>query len=183
MDSSLLLRKPVEADIESMFFIMEKSLSPYLIVNKSSSKNSQLIIKRSVVKAYVNEGIYLCLVAKINSEIAGWMAGSSKSEVLSEHGCSPGEFYIEEIVVDYHYRSRGVGSFLLSGIPMERLKAIVVDTPLINKRAIAFYEKNGKKATILMIFLLLLIFILPMLKNRFRKKDRNNITKDNSSVE
>jgi hypothetical protein len=44
-------------------------------------------------------------------------------------------------------------------------------------------EKNGKKATILMIFLLLLIFILPMLKNRFRKKDRNNITKDNSSVE
>ena len=143
MDAELLLRKPVEADIESMFFIMEKSLSPYLIVNKSSSKNSQLIIKRSVVKAYVNEGIYLCLVAKINSEIAGWMAGSSKSEVLSEHGCSPGEFYIEEIVVDYHYRSRSVGSFLLSGIPMERLKAIVVDTPLINKRAIAFYEKNG----------------------------------------
>ena len=92
-----MLRKPVEADIESMFVMLEKSLSLYLRVNKSSSKNSQLIIERGIVKDYLNEDIYLCLVAQINSEIAGWMAGSSKSEVLSEHGCSPGEFYIEEL--------------------------------------------------------------------------------------
>ena len=138
-----MLRKPVEADIESMFVMLEKSLSLYLRVNKSSSKNSQLIIERGIVKDYLNEDIYLCLVAQINSEIAGWMAGSSKSEVLSEHGCSPGEFYIEEIVVDYHYRRRGIGSFLLSGIPKDHLKAVVVDTPRINKQAIAFYEKSG----------------------------------------
>lgn len=143
MDSSLLLRKPVEADVENMFMMLEKSMSPYLSVNNSSSKNLQLILDRNVVRDYVKVDVYLCLVAEINSEIAGWMAGSSKSEILSEHSCSPGEFYIEEIVVDSHYRRRGIGSFLLNGIPKDHLKAIVVDTPLINKQAIAFYEKRG----------------------------------------
>ena len=143
MDSSLLLRKSVEADIESMFVMLEKSLSPYLSVNKSSPKNSQLIIERNIVKDYVNENIYLCLVAEINSEIVGWLAGSNESEVLFEHSCQPGEFYMEEIVVSSQYRRRGIGSFLLSGIPKDHLKAIVVDTPLINKKAIAFYEKSG----------------------------------------
>ncbi len=143
MDSSLLLRKPVEADIENMFMMLEKSMSPYLTVNNPSSKNLQLILDRNVVKDYVEMDVYLCLVAQINSEIAGWMAGSSKGEILSEHSCSLGEFYIEEIVADPHYRRRGIGSFLLSGIPKDHLKAIVVDTPLINKQAIAFYEKSG----------------------------------------
>ena len=78
-----------------------------------------------------------------NREIVGWLAGSNKSEVLSEHSCSPEEFYIEEIVVDSHYRRRGIGSFLLSGIPRDNLKTIVVDTPLVNKQAIVFYEKSG----------------------------------------
>ena len=143
MDSNLLLRKSVKADIESMFVMLVKSMSPYLSVNKSSPKSSQLIIERNIVKDYVNEDIYMCLVAEINSEIVGWLAGSNKSEVLSEHGCSTEEFYIEEIVVSSHYRRRGIGSFLLSGIPKDHLKAIVVDTPLINKKAIAFYEKSG----------------------------------------
>ena len=143
MESNLFLRKPVEEDNQRMFVMLEKSLSPYLSVNKSSPKNSQLIIERNIVKNYVNENIYLCLVAEINSEIVGWLAGSNKSEVLSEHSCSPEEFYIEEIVVSSHYRRKGIGSFLLSGIPKDHLKAIVVDTPLINKQAIAFYEKRG----------------------------------------
>jgi ribosomal protein S18 acetylase RimI-like enzyme len=71
------------------------------------------------------------------------MAGSSKTEVLSEHSCSLGDFYIEEIVVDSRYRRKGICSFLLRGIPKDRLKAIVVDTPLINKQAITFYEQSG----------------------------------------
>jgi ribosomal protein S18 acetylase RimI-like enzyme len=41
------------------------------------------------------------------------------------------------------YRRKGIGSFLLRGIPKDRLKAIVVDTPLINKQAITFYEQSG----------------------------------------
>ena len=57
MDSHLLLRKPVEADIESMFVIPEETLSPYLKVNKSSPKNSQLIIERNIVKGFVNDDI------------------------------------------------------------------------------------------------------------------------------
>lgn len=85
-----MLRKPVEADIENMFMMLEKSMSPYLTVNNSSSKNLQLILDRNVVKDYVEMDVYLCLVAQINSEIAGWMAGSSKGEILSEHSCSPG---------------------------------------------------------------------------------------------
>ena len=138
-----MLRKPVEADVESMYIMLENSLSPYLAVNNSSPKNLQLIIEKNIIEDFVNKGVYLCVVAEINSEIAGWLAGSSKIDILSEHGCSMGEFYIEEIVVDSHYRRKGVGSFLLRGIPKDRLKAIVVDTPLSNKQAIAFYEKSG----------------------------------------
>lgn len=143
MTIELFLRKPVDADVESMYIMLKNSLSPYLRVNDSSSKNLQLIIDRDIVEDYVNRDVYLCLVVEINSEIAGWLAGSSNTEVLSEHGCSLGDFYIEEIVVDFPYRRKGIGSFLLKGIPTDRLKAIVVDTPLINKPAIKFYEKSG----------------------------------------
>ena len=143
MDAGFLLRKPVEADIESMYIMLENSLRPYLTVNNSSSKNLQLIIDRNVVEDYVKRDVYLCLVAEINSEIAGWLAGSSKTNILSEHSCSLGAFYIEEIIVDSHYRRKGIGSFLLRGIPKDQLKAFVVDTPLINKHAITFYEKSG----------------------------------------
>ena len=142
MDAELLLRKLVEADIDSMYIMLENSLSPYLVVNNSSSENNQLIINRNIVENYVKRDVYLCLVADINSEIAGWLAGSSKTEILSEHGCSLGNFYIEEIVVDSHYRRKGIGSFLLRGIPKDQLKALVIDTPLINKQAITFYEKS-----------------------------------------
>ena len=143
LTTELLLRKPVDADIESMYIMLKNSLSPYLTVNNSSSMNLQLIIDRNIVEDYVKRDVYLCLVFEINSEIAGWLAGSSKTEVLSEHSCSLGDFYIEEIVVDFPYRRKGIGSFLLGGIPKKRLKAIVVDTPLINKPAIKFYEKSG----------------------------------------
>ena len=143
MATELLLRNSSNKDIESMYIMLKNSLSPYLRVNDSSSKNLQLIIDRDIVEDYVNRDVYLCLVVEINSEIAGWLAGSSNTEVLSEHGCSLGDFYIEEIVVDFPYRRKGIGSFLLKGIPTDRLKAIVVDTPLINKPAIKFYEKSG----------------------------------------
>ena len=143
MTTELLLRKPVDADIESMYIMLENSLSPYLTVNDSSSRNLQLIIDRNIVEDYVKRDVYLCLVVEINSEIAGWLAGSSKIEVLSEHSCSLGDFYIEEIVVNSRYRRKGVGILLLREIPKDRLKDIVVDTPLINKQAITFYEKSG----------------------------------------
>jgi ribosomal protein S18 acetylase RimI-like enzyme len=143
MTAELLLRKPLEADIESMYIMLKNSLSPYLTVNNYSSKNLQLIIDRNIVEGYAKKDVYLCLVAEINSEIAGWLAGSNKADILSEHSCSLGDFYIEEIVVGSHYRRKGIGSFLLRGIPKDQLKAIVVDTPLINKQAIEFYKKSG----------------------------------------
>ena len=83
MDAELLLRKPVEADIESMYVMLENSLSPYLTVNNSSSKNLQLIIDRNIVEDYVKGDAHLCIVAEINSEIAGWLTGSSKTDILS----------------------------------------------------------------------------------------------------
>lgn len=141
--SKVSLREPNPKDLDGMYDILENSLSQYLTVNKGSSKNNQLIIDKNDVKAYVNNDAYLCKIAQIGSDIAGWMAGSCNNKVLSEHRCSSGEFYIEEIVVASHYRRKGVGSFLLSIIPLDKLKAIVVDTPLINKQAIAFYEHRG----------------------------------------
>ena len=92
MTTELLLRKPIEADIESMYIMLKNSLSPYLTVNNSSSKNLRLIIDRNIVEEYVKRDVYLCLVAQINSEIAGWLAGSSKAGILSEHSCSLGIF-------------------------------------------------------------------------------------------
>ncbi|MFG1450076.1 MAG: N-acetyltransferase [Thermoplasmataceae archaeon] len=143
MDTRVLLRKPREEDVEKMFEILENSLSQYLRVNDVASKNNRLIVNRDIVEEYVENDDYLCIDALIDSEIAGWIAGSEKNTILSEHGCSLGEFYIEEIVVDSRYRRRGVGSYLLSKIPMDNLKSIVVDTPLINQEAIAFYEHSG----------------------------------------
>ena len=102
MDAELFLRNPVEADIESMYIMLENSLSPYLVVNNSSSENNQLIINRNIVENYVKRDVYLCLVADINSEIAGWLAGSSKTEILSEHGCSLGNFYNGTLFVVCH---------------------------------------------------------------------------------
>ena len=137
------LRKADVTDIERMFEMLEKSLSKYLTINRESSKNNQLIIDKSFVKEYINNDKYLCLIAKVDSEIVGWLAGSRNKKVLSEHGCSSDEFYIEEIVVDFLYRSRGIGSFLLRNIPLDNLKAIVTDTLKINDKAITFYEHSG----------------------------------------
>ena len=133
----------MDADVESMYIMLGNSLSSYLTVNNSSSRNFQLIIDRNVVEDYVKRDGYLCLVAEINSEVAGRPAGSSKTEVLSEHSCSLGNFYIEEIVVDCRYRRKGIVSFLFRGIPKDRLKSIMLDTPMINKQTITFYKKSG----------------------------------------
>ena len=172
MTIELLLRNPVDADVESMYIMLENSLSPYLTVNNSSSRNFQLIIDRNIVEDYVKRDVYLCLVVEINSEIAGWLAGSSKTEVLSEHSCSLGDFYIEEIVVNSLYRRKGIGSFLIKGIPKDRLKAIVVDTPLINKQAITFYEQSAFRQVLTfwsMSYKILRIALKP-LRIRFSRK-------------
>ena len=71
MTTELLLKKLVYADVESMCIILDNSLSPDLTVNNSSSRNFQLIIDRNIVEDYVKRDVYLCLVAWINSEIAG----------------------------------------------------------------------------------------------------------------
>ena len=91
----------------------------------------------------MKSNVYLCLVTQINSEIAKCLAGSIKVDILSEHSCPLRDFYIKEILVDSHYRRKDIGTFLLRGIPKDQLKAIVVDTPLINIQAIKFYEKSG----------------------------------------
>ena len=135
--------KPDVTDIERMFEMLEKSLSQYLTINRESSKNNQLIIDKSFVKEYINNDKYLCLIAEVDSEIVGWSAGSQNKKVLFEHGCSLEEFYIEEIVVDPKFRRNGIGSLMLAEIPISNVKSIVVDTPLVNKQAIAFYEKSG----------------------------------------
>jgi GNAT superfamily N-acetyltransferase len=102
-----------------------------------------LVIDRDVMSDYVSNDAYVCKVAEIGSEIAGWIVGSDNSKVLSEHGCMSGEFYFEEIVVDIPYRKKGIGSYLLRSTTLGNLKTIVVDTPRINKQAIAFYKHNG----------------------------------------
>ena len=83
MTIELFLRKPVDADVESMYIMLKNSLSPYLRVNDSSSKNLQLIIDRDIVEDYVNRDVYLCLVVEINSEIAGWLEAARLKFSLS----------------------------------------------------------------------------------------------------
>jgi hypothetical protein len=83
MTTELLLRKPIEADIESMYIMLKNSLSPYLTVNNSSSKNLRLIVDRNIVEEYVKRYVYLCLVAHINSEIAGWLEAAKLASSLS----------------------------------------------------------------------------------------------------
>jgi ribosomal protein S18 acetylase RimI-like enzyme len=130
-------------DLDRMYSILESSLSQFLVVNETSSKNNQLIINKGTVEGYIIDNRYHTIVAEINSKIVGWLSGSSRSEILSEHGCNLGEFYLEEIVVDSAFRRKGVGSSLLSRISPDNLEAVVIDTPLINEQAIVFYEHNG----------------------------------------
>ncbi|QRF76488.1 hypothetical protein Thermo_02010 [Thermoplasmatales archaeon] len=119
MDTQVHLRKPRVEDVEKMFEILENSLSQYLRVNEIASKTNRLIVNRNIVEEYVENVDYLCIVAFVDSEIAGWIAGSEESNILSEHGCSLGEFYIEEIVIDSRYRRRGVGSYCFAPLNAE----------------------------------------------------------------
>ena len=141
--SLILFRPPRLADLDRMYSILKSSLSQFLLVNETSSKNNQLIIDKGMVECYIIDNRYHTIVAEIDSQIVGWLSGSSRTEILSEHGCNPREFYLEEIVVDSAFRRKGVGSSLLIMIPQDNLEAVVVDTPLINKQAIVFYERNG----------------------------------------
>ncbi|MHB1709502.1 MAG: GNAT family N-acetyltransferase [Thermoplasmataceae archaeon] len=138
-----LFRSPRATDLDIMYSILESSLSQFLVVNETSSKNNQLIIDKGTVEGYIIDSRYHTIVAEIQNRIVGWLSGSSGREILSEHGCNPGEFYLEEIVVDSAFRRKGVGSSLLSRIPSDNLEAVVVDTPLVNEQAILFYEQNG----------------------------------------
>ena len=54
-----------------MYTMLQNSLGPYLAINKTSPKNLQVIIDKNIVEDYVKRGVYLCLVAKINSEDLG----------------------------------------------------------------------------------------------------------------
>ena len=82
------IRKPELSDLERMYEILAKSLSPFLTVNLDSAEKNHLIIDKGIVRDYISNPVYLCRIAEINSQIAGWIAGSSDPEVLSEHGCS-----------------------------------------------------------------------------------------------
>lgn len=136
-------RPPRLIDLDRMYNILENSLSQFLVINEHASKNNQLIIDKGTVESYITDSRYYTIVAEINSQIVGWLSGSSRMEILLEHGCYQGEFYLEEIVVDSDFRGKGIGKLLINKIPVNNLKAIIVDTPLINEQAVRFYERNG----------------------------------------
>ena len=104
---------------------------------------NQLIIDKETVEKYITDDKYYTIVAEINSQIIGWLSKSSRSEILFEHGCYSGEFYLEEIVVDSVFRGKGIGKTLINKVPINNLKTIIVDTPLINHQAVRFYERIG----------------------------------------
>ena len=130
------------------YVITLQCLRQFLVVNERSSEDNQLNLDKGTLEGYIIDSRYYTIVAKIHSHIVGWLSGSSRPEILSEHGCNPGEFYLEEIAVDSTFRRKGVGSSLLSKIPPDNLEAVVVDTPLINEQAIIFYEHNGFVAVV-----------------------------------
>ncbi len=96
-----------------------------------------------MVEKYITDEKYYTIVSEINSQVVGWLSGSSRSEILFEHGCYPGKFYPEEIVVDSAFRRKRIGKLLINRIPINNVKAIIVDTPLINEQAVIFYERIG----------------------------------------
>ncbi|MHB1440809.1 MAG: GNAT family N-acetyltransferase [Cuniculiplasma sp.] len=138
-----IFREPFIGDLDRMYDILESSLSQFLVVNETSSRNNQLVIDKGTVEGYIIDNRYFTIVSEVNSQIVGWLSGSSRSEILSEHGCNPREFYLEEIVVDSAFRRKGVGGSLLSKIPTDDSLAIIVDTPSINQQAVRFYEHAG----------------------------------------
>ncbi len=138
-----MFRPPRLIDLEQMYNILEGSLGRFLVINERSSLNNRLIIDKGIVEDYITDDRYYTIVAEINSQIVGWMSGSSRSEILCEHGCYQGEFYLEEIVVDSGFRRKSIGKLLINKIPENNFKAIIVDTLLINEQAVRFYERAG----------------------------------------
>lgn len=136
-------RKPIYSDVDGMFKLLNDSLSPFTIINENVSGNNQLILSRDVVSEYISDERYFSIIAQIDHAMVGWLSGSGQSEVLLAHKCTEGQFYIEEIVVHPSFRRLGIGISLLNSIPIDGVKALVVDTPRINDSAVAFYKKIG----------------------------------------
>lgn len=142
-DRKIEFRKPTHSDIDAMFELLSDSLSPYAVINSDVLNRNRLILSRDVVSGYVSDNTYFSVIAQIDHIMVGWLSGSSQKKVLLEHKCFSGEFYIEEIVVHPSFRRMGVGLSLLGSIPIDGVKTLVVDTPRINERAIAFYKHTG----------------------------------------
>ena len=88
-----LFRSPRAMDLDIMYGILESSLSQFLVVNERSSEKNQLILDKGTVEGYIIDNRYYTIVVEIHSQIVGWLSGSSRPEILSDHGCNPGEFY------------------------------------------------------------------------------------------
>lgn len=130
-------------DVDTMFSLLEESMSKYLYINEIEPKKNLLIIDRRSVEEYVSDKRFYTKIAEVNETVVGWISGSSDPMILDRHRCLPGDFYIEEIIIDSNYRRRGIGSSLLKQGPMVHSRRLIVDTPSANLDAIRFYENMG----------------------------------------
>lgn len=143
MERFVLYRRPNRADLDTMYSILESSLSSFLYINKTSSQDNQLLLDKKYVQEYLEDERYFCLVAESEKKIVGWVAGSNDSIILRSHVCNNGDFYIEEIAVKESERGKGIGKSLLDKIGCFNIKRIVVDVILKNEVAIKFYKSTG----------------------------------------
>jgi ribosomal protein S18 acetylase RimI-like enzyme len=90
-----------------------------------------------------HNGIYKNYVAVLDDKIVGFI-----SVVVYKTFFHPGgTALINELIVDKDYRGQGIGELLINKIKVlaniRRFNEIEVSTTLDNKKAIAFYKKNG----------------------------------------
>ncbi len=87
--------------------------------------------------------VYLNLVAEIDGKIAGFMSMIFYKTLFHKGGTA----LINELIVSYHYRGKGIGRLLVDRARAEAIKRgmdeLEVGTEKTNKAAQAFYKKCG----------------------------------------
>jgi ribosomal protein S18 acetylase RimI-like enzyme len=139
MDDDLIIREIHEQDIPRISDLM-KQLDELF---QSGHDISPEAIAATFEKMQEYKGIYKNYVAVLDEEIVGFI-----SIIVYKTFYHPGgTALINELVVDKECRGKGIGEQLINKIKVlaniQRFNEIEVSTTADNKKAIAFYKRNG----------------------------------------
>jgi ribosomal protein S18 acetylase RimI-like enzyme len=139
MDDELIIREMHEQDTARISDLMAQLDELF----HSGHDISPEAIASTFEKIKVHKGIYKNYVAVLDDKIVGFISAIVYKSFFHTGGTA----LINELIVDKDFRGRGIGELLINKIKVlahiQNFNEIEVSTTLENKKAIAFYKKNG----------------------------------------